>query len=43
MTATDEEKIVDQHKQVESKAISDELVERHKNATDKLIAPLGLN
>jgi len=43
MTANDEEKIVDQVKQVESKAISDERLERIKKATDKLRSPLGLN
>ena len=43
MTANDEEKIVDQEKQVESKAISDERLERIKKATDKLRSPLGLN
>ena len=39
-TANKEEKIVDQ---VESKAISDERLERIKKATDKLRSPLGLN
>ena len=43
MTANDEEKIVDQVKQVESKSISDERLERIKKATDKLRSPLGLN
>ena len=43
MTTNDEEKIVDQVKQVESKAISDERLERIKKATDKLRSPLGLN
>jgi cell division protein FtsZ len=43
MTANDEEKIVDQVKQVEPKAISDERLERIKKATDKLRSPLGLN
>ena len=43
MTANDEEKIVDQVKQVESKASSDERLERIKKATDKLRSPLGLN
>lgn len=43
MTANDEEKIVDQVKQVESKTISDERLERIKKATDKLRSPLGLN
>ena len=43
MTANDDEKIVDQVKQVESKAISDERLERIKKATDKLRSPLGLN
>ena len=43
MTANDEEKIVDQVKQVESKVISDERLERIKKATDKLRSPLGLN
>ena len=43
MTANDEEKIVDQVMQVESKAISDERLERIKKATDKLRSPLGLN
>ena len=40
MTANEEEKIVDQ---VESKAISDERLERIRKATDKLRSPLGLN
>jgi cell division protein FtsZ len=43
MTANEEEKIVDQVKQVEPKAISDERLERIKKATDKLRSPLGLN
>mgnify|MGYP000539203354 FL=1 len=43
MTANDEEKIVDEVKQVESKAISDERLERIRKATDKLRSPLGLN
>ena len=43
MTANDEEKIVDQVKQLESKAISEERLERIKKATDKLRSPLGLN
>jgi cell division protein FtsZ len=41
MTAKDEEKIEDQ--EVESKAISDERLERIRKATDKLRSPLGLN
>ena len=43
MTAKDEEKIEDQDKEVESKAISDERLERIRKATDKLRSPLGLN
>jgi cell division protein FtsZ len=43
MTAKDEEKIDDQDKEVESKAISDERLERIRKATDKLRSPLGLN
>ena len=43
MTAKDEEKIEDQYKEVESKAISDERLERIRKATDKLRSPLGLN
>jgi cell division protein FtsZ len=43
MTAKGEEKIEDQEKEVESKIISDERLERIKKATDKLRSPLGLN
>ena len=43
MTAKGEEKIEDQEKELESKAISDERLERIKKATDKLRSPLGLN
>jgi cell division protein FtsZ len=42
-TVKDEEKIVDEVKEVESKAISDERLERIRKATDKLRSPLGLN
>ena len=43
ITTNEEEKIVDQVKQVESKAISDDRLERIRKATDKLRSPLGLN
>ncbi|MDB9990773.1 cell division protein FtsZ [Flavobacteriales bacterium] len=43
MTTNEDEKIVDQVKEVESKAISDERLERIRKATDKLRSPLGLN
>ena len=43
MTVNEDEKIVEQVKQVESKTISDERLERIRNATDKLRSPLGLN
>ena len=43
MTDKGEEKIEDQEKEVESKIISDERLERIKKATDKLRSPLGLN
>jgi len=43
MTENEEEKIVDKVKQIESKAISDERLERIRKATDKLRSPLGLN
>ncbi len=43
MTENEEEKIVDKVKQIESKVISDERLERIRKATDKLRSPLGLN
>jgi len=43
MTENEEEKIVDKVKQIESKAISDERLERIRKATDRLRSPLGLN
>ena len=43
MTTNSEETTVDQIKQVESKSISDERLERIRKATEKLRSPLGLN
>ena len=43
MTENEEERIVDKVKQIESKAISDERLERIRKATDRLRSPLGLN